>query len=109
MTEARKPGEARPDLIIDPLDYLILDLLPIEGTLHFGAYPVGLAAYEIQPKLAEGQVKITTISSRLRVMGAEGWVVKQKGIGTSGKHVWQRTAAGDKALHKWKGEGNGGS
>ena len=57
MTSARKPGEHRPDLIIDPLDYLILDELPIEGTLHFGAYPVGKTAANIQKVVGAGQVR----------------------------------------------------
>jgi len=104
MTEKREPGVARPDLIIDPLDYLILDQLPIEGTLHFGAYAVGKTAAEIGAVIAQGQVSHGTIGARLRVMSEEGWTLKMRGIGSGSKNIWQRTHEGEKALHRWKGE-----
>jgi len=98
------------DFVIDPLDYQILDMLPPEGTLIFGAYPDGKTSQEIaqSPSVAEGKMPSSQIGNRMTVLGNKlGWVVKKKGIGTSNKHVWQRTKQGEKALHKWKG-GQGG-
>lgn len=109
MTEARQPGDTRLDLLIDPLDFQVLDVLPIEGTLHFGAYPVGKTAKEVQHEqtVGEGQMTIGTITSRLRFLNVMGWAVKSKGIGTGGRNVWQRTKLGEQELTKWKGGQDG--
>lgn len=94
--------------LIDPLDYLILAELPIEGTMAFGVYPEGKVAQQVRAVIAEGQLSIEAISQRLRYMHRTcGYVKASKGLGTSGKNVWQRTKQGEVVLNKWRKANHG--
>lgn len=105
------PPEERLDLLIDPIDYLILQLLPEEGTLAFGAYQTGLTVRELaiqlhKQKLVEVQLPSSTLSSRVRVLAMLKLAVKHTGLGTGSKHVWQRTPKGKGLYEQWRDHGN---
>lgn len=79
-----------------PLDKLILDLLPPEGTTFMSVYPEGPTALEIQKKIADGKVPTSILSSRLRLMRLHGYVIKIT-IPRQSTAGWQITPKG-KAL-----------
>jgi len=106
MTETRKSGDSRLDLIREPLDYLILDILPVEGTLIFGAYSDGKTSAEISKLVGDGTIPTTLIGNRVRVLHELGLVIRLLGLGTSGRNIYQRTQFGTELLAKWKGDQN---
>jgi hypothetical protein len=101
MTQPRAADDPRTDLLIDPLDFLLLERMSPEGTMHFGAYPDGATAKQLS-EMFDGHVRSGTIGMRCRVLSLTGYAVKLKGVGTGGKSVWQRTEQGEKALKKWR-------
>ena len=89
------------DDLIDPLDFLILGTLPNEGEMFAGAYPDGKTSNQLSEELFEGRVKPSTIGPRMNALHYHGLVNKSKGIGTSGRHIYQRTAKGIKVHEEW--------
>lgn len=98
-------------MLVDPLDYLLLQMLPDEGSIFAGLYPNGETVENMRTKFTPEQRKAitsSTISTRIRVMSLLGLVVsKHRGSNTRGRLVWQITPAGKDVLKKWKGAGNG--
>jgi hypothetical protein len=91
--------------LVEPLDFLILDLLPPEGTTAFGVYPDGQTAASLSKQIGEGRLKTSTFSTRLRVLKLMDYTTSKRGIsGATKGQVWQRTEAGEKALHRWKAD-----
>jgi hypothetical protein len=96
--------------LVDPLDYMLLGLLPKEGELVFGLYPLGETVTALVKKFTPEQqkhLKTSMVSGRLVAMHVQGLVANSPGR-ASDRKIWQRTAAGEEAFNKWKGA-NGGS
>lgn len=88
--------------LIEPLDTMILDLLPVQGSLFGGLYPLGETVQNLEQKF-KGQVKITTISTRLRLLHIQGLAVKTNSVSEGrGSTVWQRTSAATNLLNNRK-------
>lgn len=87
-----------------PLDLKILEQLPLEGSLHMGAYPDGRTVEAMVPNMFGGAIKSEIVSSRLKALMIEGYVINRKGTGTGGKRIWQITTAGKEALKEQGGE-----
>lgn len=84
--------------LIEPLDLILMGHLPKEGALFGGLYPLGETVQNLYLKF-EKKVKITTISTRLRVLNIQGLVVNTMSVSEGrGKTVWQRTPKGDQLL-----------
>lgn len=99
--------------LIEPLDYMILDKLPDEGTTMGGIYPLGASVANLVKlfKKETGQdVPSGVFSGQLRSMHMQKLAVKVKvtGIG-SAAFAWQRTKEGKKLLNKWKERNSGES
>lgn len=98
--------------LIAPLDYLIMEALPEEGTLFAGLYPLGETVRNLGVKLPKTPDKknlpSSMIQTRLRLLSLQGLASKaQRNLGTSGAAVWQRTKTGTEVLKAWKGGQNG--
>ena len=97
---------------VEPLDQMILETLPEEGSLFAGMYPLGEMVTNIAKKLPKGPDKkdlpTSVIQTRLRVLKHNGMVVSSASVQTSGKYVWQRTAKGKKFFTDWKESRGGG-
>jgi len=98
ITAAFARGE---EVLIDPMDYILLDNLPPEGTMFAGAYPDGPTSIELAHNLFEGKLKPSHLAARLRVLRLCGLAVTVNRRGRSDK-VWQINEAGDAYLAKWK-------
>lgn len=123
MSEEKKPSKKRHPYeglavksqrgeykLIDPLDYIILSLLPNEGEMFAGLYPLGETVIALVsklrsdvPKEAQKIVKSSMISSRIRVLNMQNLIVgKQTAVATSQGQVWQRTEKGREVLKQWE-------
>ena len=89
------------DDLIEPLDYLILGVLPDQGTMFAGAYLDGKTSKQLSEELFEGKIKASTIGPRMNALHYHGLVNKSKGIGTSGRYIYQRTARGIAVHREW--------
>lgn len=100
----KKPAEGEYELVV-PLDYKLLEELPVEGTMLADLYEIGSTVKEIQkkyPALHSG-----SIARRLSTMMRYGLTRKVRIIGragNSGTFAWQRTHKADKLLSTWKKE-----
>lgn len=100
--------------LVQPLDTMILKLLPTEGTLFGGLFPLGETTVNLAKKLSDeaGQkVPVGIISTRMRVLHAQGLVVMVNSVGrpAGGTTVWQITKRGAEAIgSKEKGNGDNG-
>lgn len=86
--------------LIPPLDYLILENLPDEGTLFGGLYPltetaINLAKTKFKPMPA------TDVANRLALLKKLGLALQQKPIRGS-RVAYQRTAKGKEVFQEWK-------
>lgn len=91
--------------MVVPLDFMILDKLPDEGTLMGGYFPITAFVEE----LGERHFKELTsdqIGGRLRSMAAIGLTVMVKTVGAGKQsrrqHGWQRTEKGKEVLAAWQ-------
>lgn len=86
-----------------PLDEMILDFLPKEGSMFAGLYPIGETVKAMDNKAFKNQIPTSVVSARVRLMHKVGLViqVKQPGSKTSGRS-WQITEAGQRQLAAWK-------
>lgn len=90
--------------LVDPLDYKILELLPVEGTTMSGLYPLGTLVKEVSRTL---KIPSGVATGRVRYMDYAGLVKQIKALGSgTAKHAWQRTFLGDKYLTEWRDSGN---
>jgi DNA-binding MarR family transcriptional regulator len=94
----QKKDEYRP---IVPLDFLILAELPDEGSLFMGVYPEGKTAKDVTNVVGKGVLKISTVSTRLRMMRKEGLTERTHGLGF-GTLIWQITPKGKALLRQWE-------
>jgi|SRR5215471_7812315 len=103
----RHDDETRRELLVDPLDYLLLKELPPEGTKVFDAYPDGKAAEDLTKLVAGGQLDIKIISTRMRVMSRIELVAAVKTVGQSGRTIYQITPIGQRLLQEWESKSSG--
>lgn len=93
--------------LVAPLDYLIMDVLPTEGTLFAGMYPLGETAANIAKKLkvGKGSMPLTSniVTNRLRLMHEQGLVMKHNRVPGASSAVWQKTKTGNTIAKGWKG------
>jgi hypothetical protein len=89
-------------MLVEPLDYRIMELLPKEGTLAGGLYPIGESVPGIVKKLGGGPLTVSMVSSRVRILNVLGLAVKKKGVGGVGNFVWQITKSGEEEVASWK-------
>lgn len=87
--------------LVEPLDYLLLQELPDEGTNIGGLYQLGTTIEAIAKKydgLTSG-----VASGRIRAMNLAGMTKKVKMVagGNGGKYAWQITPFGKEVLEKW--------
>lgn len=102
QTVGQKAESGEYDLIY-PLDMLILDLLPNEGTTMGGYYDLGTSVQAIGEALKGAKLGPDYLSGRLRSMMYQGLVLRIKAVGSStSKWQWQRTPTGKKLLDEWK-------
>lgn len=88
-------------MIVEPLDWLILQVLPPEGTLAGGMYPVGETVPGVVKKLGGGPVTVPIVSSRVRILAVVGLAVRKKAVGSAKGLVWQITKKGEEAVKLW--------
>ena len=97
--------------LIEPFDYLILGLLPDQGTLFAGLYPLGETALNLGKKMPKTpdkkNIPSSQIQARLRSLTLQGLVIKGATIGRGGKAIWQRTPRGADIYKAWQGAKNG--
>jgi DNA-binding HxlR family transcriptional regulator len=89
------------DWMIEPLDYITLDLLPDEGT-NVGLYQIGETVNQLRKKLGEKEISTGSLAARLRMMMIAGYVRKVRMVGTSGTQAWQKTVKGKEVLAAWQ-------
>lgn len=109
---ADRAAEGNIDLV-DPLDYLILDSLPPEGTTMGGVIPLGETVRNLANTTFKGIVTNTALGGRMTSLQAYG-LVKGVVLPSRDGRGWQITPAGDKALREWQStrkeqNGNDGS
>src|SRR5262245_22637427 len=100
MLKRFKEGDR--SMIVPPLDYLIIEQLPKEGTLAGGLYPIGETVPSVVKKLGGKPLTTAIVSSRVRILGLVGMATKKKGVGGVGNFVWQITPLGEEELRTWK-------
>jgi hypothetical protein len=90
--------------LIDPLDYLILDKLPKEGTTMGGIIPLGLSARDLAATALKGVLEGNAVGGRLTMMKMAGLATDVRTLGhkQSGIRGWQITSLGEKYLADWK-------
>lgn len=90
--------------LVEPLDYLILELMEPEGSMVSGLYPLGTTVISMNKKL---KLSSPVISSRVRILHLMGLTKKVHSLGSgTGKKAWQRTPEADRLLKEWR-ESNG--
>lgn len=87
---------------MEPLDYLILTVLPPEGALVLNAYPDGRTAKQISDEAFEGKISTRALGPRMGVLGTRELVRRTRGIGTAGDAIYQITPAGKAVLLAWQ-------
>ncbi len=106
MTRKVTPLQARAargdfDLVL-PLDLLLLEKLPVEGTTMGGVYEIGSTVREIHKTIP---VSVGSIAARLRSMEVQGLTRKVRMVGNNGTTAWQHTKLGKKLLDERKKSG----
>ena len=89
------------DVLVDPMDYVLLDNLAEEGTMFAGAYPDGPTSVELSDKLFERKIPAAQIAPRLTLLRIFGLAVTLNRRGVHDK-VWQITPEGERVLAEWK-------
>lgn len=110
LKAAHRKGEMRMNGFVFepvlPLDMLILDFLPPEGSTFAGIYPIGETVKAMVNKIGGGKVGTGTFVARVRLMHKAGLIVNvnQPGVGRENTgRAWQITAKGKAQLAEWKG------
>lgn len=83
--------------LVMPLDKMIVEKLPLEGTLFGGLYPLGETALNLRKKHFR-ELTPDQISARLRSLQEQGLVASSPSVGTGGTLIWQRTKRGEDVL-----------
>lgn len=84
-----------------PLDFLILDLLPDEGTEFAGLYQLGETTAQVWKKLGVKELPKSGVNARVTSMNKSGLLTKIKALGRE-SGAWQKSALGKEALEKWR-------
>jgi DNA-binding PadR family transcriptional regulator len=98
-----KQRAARGDYdLVDPLDYLILEMLPDEGELVMNFYPLAVTANELIKKkftmFSPGQM-----AGAIKRLQIQGLAARVRTSGTK-SFGYQRTAKGKELFVKWQAE-----
>ena len=94
--------------LLEPLDYMILQHLPDQGTLFAGLYPLGETTPNLVGKFTPeqrtlGGVDSHFVSTRLRVLHIQGLVLNLRSAkNTGGKRIWQRTKEASRLVKEWE-------
>jgi hypothetical protein len=88
-------------VLVDPMDYVLLDNLAPEGTMFAGAYPDGPNSVELAERLFEGKIKPSPIAARLRLLHLFGLATMLNRRGVNDR-VWQVTPKGREVVEEWK-------
>lgn len=100
-------GTPVPDLehpenwMIEPLDYMILDILPDEGT-NVGLYQVGETTNNTRKKLGVSKITTGSLVARMRMLHAAQYIRQVRMVGTSGTIAYQKTKRGKEILTAWQ-------
>jgi hypothetical protein len=96
--------------LVEPLDYLILEKLPEEGTLFAGLYPLGETVANISknlPKVNGKTFPSTVVTNRIRSMQAQGLTTDTRGA--TATRIWQRSRHASQLFKTWKEKQSGSS
>ena len=92
--------------LVDPLDFLLLEELPDEGTTVGGLYQVGESVQSLAKKFTQRSgVDLTTtlIASRMVSLKYHGLSRGVKMLGRNrGGNAWQRTVFGKEVAEEWR-------
>lgn len=87
--------------LVEPLDYLLLEMLPEEGELVMGLYPLAKTVDQLRKEklspLTPGQV-----SGQIRSLSAQGLVIMVRTRSHTTSRAYQRTELGKKVYEEWK-------
>ena len=105
MTKSGKPHYSP-----QPLDYLLLELMPDQGTIG-GVHWKGRRARDLRQMLldnANGELTaemlpMSGVQARLRSMAVVGYVKNYGAMGASGTKIWARTPQGVAFLNAREG------
>lgn len=100
VEEKAKRGEFN---LVEPLDYLILEKLPEQGSLFGGLFPLGETVANIAknlPKLEGKMFPSDIVTSRVRSMQLQGLTLHTKGATST--RIWQRTPRATQLFNAWK-------
>lgn len=92
------------NLLIDPLDYLIMDKLPAQGTLMGGVVPIGETVRNLVNTAFKDLLSSEEVAGRLNAMQFTGHTVSVRLQGGKRTHGWQITKRGQEDLAAWKAE-----
>lgn len=89
--------------LVEPLDYLLMDQLPDEGTNVGGMYQLGATVNKLGEAFPVGS---NVLSGRLRALSMGGLVRKIRMVAEArGRdYAWQKTVFGKEVLEKWKAQ-----
>lgn len=88
--------------LIDPMDYMILELLPDEGELVMGYYPFTKDA-DTLVKERFTDMRPGQLAGNMRRLIIQGLVIRVRTrAAKSRSHGYQRTAQGRKLFDEWK-------
>jgi hypothetical protein len=88
--------------LVEPLDYLILEMLQDEGELMGGYYPLTTSITALRKAFKElNAAEPNLLANRVRVLALQGLTIKVR-IAGAGKNGWQRTKAGKELADKWR-------
>lgn len=91
------------NLLIDPLDYRILEQLPEVGTLMGGLVPIGETVRNIHKHAFKGVVDHTVVGGRMNALRSYGFAVPVRiAAGNKQGRGWQITPEGKAALLEWQ-------
>lgn len=89
--------------IIEPFDWIVLDLLPDEGTTVGGFYQLGTTVKDLKDNnFKDADLTSDQISGRIRTLGAAGFARQVQMVGGRGKIAWQKTVKGKEVLATWQ-------
>lgn len=86
--------------MVEPLDYLIMQEMPDEGT-NVGLYQVGSTVKNIHEKLGKSNISSGSLSARVRTLKLAGFIRTVRMVGTAGTAAYQKTPRGKEILDEW--------
>lgn len=99
IAERAKKGDYE---LVEPLDYMILEVLQDEGTLMGGYYPLTTSIGSLRKTFKElNAAEPNLLANRCRVLALQGLAIKVR-IAGAGKFGWQRSKKGKELVEKWR-------